>query len=309
MQVEGASGGGGVAASEAGAGPAAWRRIGCAVVVGHGARTPWWLWWADAAAAVAVEHQGAGAVRDDAVAAADVDGVALGLPDGGERAFAGEAVDDVSGEAGPGGEPAAVGVEVDLDAVAGSPLGAAASLVPALSMEREASRARASAQVMRGGPPPVTSRSGSSTSPSPPPVRCSRVTVACWAKSATVASNAAGVWRATTAAWSRLIRPSRSAAAVAGSSSARRAMSRIAAACPRESPTRSLSQCSGERSPAACQEASARVVHTKITGPETNSRYPAPSHGAASYRPDVTPDGSQPHAYRRFVVPGPTDGA
>ena len=76
------------------------------------------------------------------------------------------------------------------------------------------------------------------------------MTVGCCANSATVASNAAGVCRATTAAWSRLIRPSRSAAAVAGSSPARRASRITAAAWPRDSPARSISQCSGERRPA-----------------------------------------------------------
>ena len=73
------------------------------------------------AAAVPVEDQDPGAVRDDALAAADVDGVPVGLPDGGQGPVAGQLVRDVLGEAGASGEPAAVGVEVDLDPVSGGP--------------------------------------------------------------------------------------------------------------------------------------------------------------------------------------------
>ncbi|KRB47379.1 hypothetical protein ASD90_03185 [Terrabacter sp. Root181] len=73
------------------------------------------------AAPVAVEDQDAGAVRDDALGAADVDGVPVGLPDGGQGPVAGQAVDDRLREPGASGEPAAVGVEVDLDPVSGGP--------------------------------------------------------------------------------------------------------------------------------------------------------------------------------------------
>src|SRR6478735_7089386 len=75
----------------------------------------------EAAAAVAVQDQDAGAVGDDAVGAADVDGVSVGLPDRGELSVAGQLVGDVLGQAGAAGEPATVGVEVDLHPVASPP--------------------------------------------------------------------------------------------------------------------------------------------------------------------------------------------
>jgi hypothetical protein len=70
----------------------------------------------EAAAAVAVFDQASGAGRDDALGAADVDGCALGVPDGLQDPVAGQLGGQVGREAGLAGEPGAFGVEVDVGA-------------------------------------------------------------------------------------------------------------------------------------------------------------------------------------------------